>query len=82
MHTVQKLHLAENNKITGIDVNGVYTTQTKISFTAVGAGMDNNSPKKETPVMFRRAGQSLIQMSGTPHHILRLLDWHRVGIIR
>ena len=28
------------------DVNGVYTTQTKISFTAVGAGMDNNSPKK------------------------------------
>ena len=26
--------------------NGVYTTQSKISFTAVGAGMDNNSPKK------------------------------------
>lgn len=37
---------AENNKITGIEPNGVYTTQTKISFTAVGAGMDNNSPKK------------------------------------
>ena len=41
-----KVASAENNKITGIDVNGVYTTQTKISFTAVGAGMDNNSPKK------------------------------------
>ncbi len=34
-----KVASAENNKITGIDVNGVYTTQTtKISFTAVGAG--------------------------------------------
>lgn len=41
-----KVASAENNKITGIDANGVYTTQTKISFTAVGAGMDNNSPKK------------------------------------
>ena len=41
-----KVASAENNKITGIDVNGVYTTQTKISFTAVGAGMNNNSPKK------------------------------------
>lgn len=41
-----KVASAEKNKITGIDVNGVYTTQTKISFTAVGAGMDNNSPKK------------------------------------
>lgn len=41
-----KVASAENNKITGIDVNGVYTTQTKISFTAVGDGMDNNSPKK------------------------------------
>ena len=41
-----KVASAENNKITGIDVNGVYTTQTKISVTAVGAGMDNNSPKK------------------------------------
>ena len=41
-----KVASAENNKITGIEPNGVYTTQTKISFTAVGAGMDNNSPKK------------------------------------
>ena len=41
-----KVASAENNKITGIDANGVYTTQTKISFTAVGAGMDNSSPKK------------------------------------
>lgn len=41
-----KIASAENNKITGIDSNGVYTTQSKISFTAVGAGMDNNSPKK------------------------------------
>ena len=37
---------ADNNKITGIEHNGVYTTQSKISFTAVGAGMDNSSPKK------------------------------------
>lgn len=37
---------ADDNKITGIEVNGVYTTQSKISFTAVGVGMDNNSPKK------------------------------------
>lgn len=37
---------ADDNKITGIEVNGVYTTQSKISFTAVGAGRDNNSPKK------------------------------------
>ena len=37
---------ADDNKITGIEVNGVYTTQSRISFTAVGAGMDNNSPKK------------------------------------
>lgn len=41
-----KVASAENNKITGIDANGVYTTQSKISFTAVGAGMDNNSPRK------------------------------------
>ena len=37
---------ADDNKITGIEVNGVYTTKSKISFTAVGVGMDNNSPKK------------------------------------
>ena len=37
---------ADDNKITGIEVNGVYTTQSKISFTAAGAGMDNNSPRK------------------------------------
>ena len=37
---------ADANKITGIEHNGVYTTQSKISFTAVGAGMDNSSPKK------------------------------------
>lgn len=36
---------ADDNKITGIEANGVYTTQSRISFTAVGAGMDNNSPK-------------------------------------
>ena len=33
-----KIASAENNTITGIDYNGVYTTQSKISFTAVGAG--------------------------------------------
>lgn len=32
-----------NNKITGISSAG-YTTQSKITFTAVGAGMDNESP--------------------------------------
>ena len=41
-----KIASAENNIITGIDYNGVYTTQSKISFTAVGAGMDNTSPRK------------------------------------
>lgn len=37
---------ADNNKITGIEYNGVYTTQSRISFTAVGAGMDNTAPRK------------------------------------
>lgn len=37
---------AENNKVTGIEYNGVYTTQSKISFQAVGAGMENTSPRK------------------------------------
>lgn len=37
---------ADQNKITGIEYNGVYTTQSRISFTAVGAGMDNASPRK------------------------------------
>lgn len=41
-----KMASAENNTITGIEYNGVYTTQSKISFTAVGAGMDNTSPRK------------------------------------
>lgn len=41
-----KIASAENNTITGIDYNGVYTTQSKIPFTAVGAGMDNTSPRK------------------------------------
>ena len=41
-----KIASAENNTITGIDYNGVYTTQSKISFTAVGAGMDNTAPRK------------------------------------
>lgn len=34
------------NKITGIDSNGKYDTNTKITFTAVGAGTDNTSPRK------------------------------------
>lgn len=41
-----KTALAENNIISGIDRNGVYTTQSKISFTATGAGMDNQTPRK------------------------------------
>lgn len=40
-----KLASAEDNKVTGIEYNGVYTTQSKISFTAVGAGMDNTAPR-------------------------------------
>ena len=35
-----------DNKITGIDPNGKYDTNTKITFTAVGAGMDNSNPVK------------------------------------
>ena len=35
-----------DNKITGIDANGKYDTNSKITFTAVGAGMNNESPKK------------------------------------
>lgn len=34
------------NKITGIDADGKYDTNSKITFTAVGAGMNNKSPKK------------------------------------
>lgn len=37
---------ADDNYISGIEYNGVYTTQSRISFTAVGAGMDNTSPRK------------------------------------
>ena len=44
-----KIASAENNTITGIEYNGVYTTQSKISFTAVGAGMDNTSPRNGDP---------------------------------
>ena len=37
---------ADDNRITGIEYNGNYTTQSRISFTAIGAGMDNTSPRK------------------------------------
>lgn len=37
---------ASDNKITGIDSNGKYDTNTKIAFTAAGAGMDNTNPRK------------------------------------
>ena len=45
--TVRKAKIADpaDNKITGISSEG-YTTQSKITFTAVGAGMDNESPGK------------------------------------
>ena len=45
--TVRKAKIADpaDNKITGISFEG-YTTQSKITFTAVGAGMDNESPGK------------------------------------
>lgn len=45
--TVRKAKIADpaDNKITGISSEG-YTTQSKITFTAVGAGMDNESPEK------------------------------------
>ena len=32
--------------ITGISSDGEYTTETKITFTAIGGGMDNQSPRK------------------------------------
>ena len=47
----EKYYVEENyedsvdNKITGISLGG-YTTQSKITFTAVGAGMDNENPGK------------------------------------
>ena len=41
-----KIADAANNSITGISADGAYTTETKITFTAVGAGMDNTSPIK------------------------------------
>lgn len=37
---------ASDNKITGIDSNGKYDTNTKFTFTAAGAGMDNTNPRK------------------------------------
>ena len=37
---------ASDNTITGISSDGAYTTETKITFTAVGAGMDITSPIK------------------------------------
>lgn len=42
---VPKIADPSDNKITGIASEG-YTTQSKITFTAVGAGMDNTSPRK------------------------------------
>ena len=42
---VAKIADASDNKITGIQAEG-YTTQSKITFTAVGAGMDNANPGK------------------------------------
>lgn len=44
---VRKAKIADpaDNKITGISSDG-YTTQSKITFTAVGAGMDNENPGK------------------------------------
>ena len=37
---------ASQNKITGIASDGKYTTETKITFEAIGAGMDNADPVK------------------------------------
>lgn len=34
----------DNNMIYGVDPTGAYTTETRITFTAVGDGMDNTSP--------------------------------------
>lgn len=52
------------NKITGIDANGKYDTNSKITFTAVGAGMDNDSPKKVTQDICRAAGRSQRHVPG------------------
>lgn len=40
-----KVPEASQNKITGISSDGGYTTESKITFTAVGAGMDNENPR-------------------------------------
>lgn len=40
---IAKIADPADNKITGIEADG-YTTQSKITFTAVGAGMENESP--------------------------------------
>lgn len=40
-----KVPEASQNKITGISSDGGYTTESRITFTAVGAGMDNEKPR-------------------------------------
>jgi hypothetical protein len=40
-----KVPASSENQITGISSDTAYTTETKITITAVGAGMDNTSPK-------------------------------------
>lgn len=42
---IPKVPSASENRITGIASEG-YTTQSKITFTAIGAGMENTSPRK------------------------------------
>lgn len=61
-----------DNKITGIDPNGKYDTNTKITFTAVGAGMDNSNPVKEIPVSSQGAGRLRKSVTGIRNHIQQL----------
>lgn len=42
----QNTVIKDQNRIIGIEENGFYTTKSKISFTAVGAGMGNFQPKE------------------------------------
>lgn len=41
-----KVPEVSENQITGISSEAGYTTETKITFTAIGAGMDNTNPRK------------------------------------
>ena len=61
---------ASDNKITGIDSNGKYDTNTKITFTAAGAGIIQTRVR-EIPDISRRAGRSQRPVPGMESLILQ-----------